>query len=253
MKLPIGKIIHGDCEKILPRFSTNKVKLIVTDPPYQFTNKSKKLASMKKRSKEDGVGDFFAQADNRRSLEKIESTFGFNFNPEQFLKEIFRVCVPFNAYIFTNKNLLETYLRFARKNSLLYEILMWHRTNAIPINHGHYLIDKDYCILLRKKGSTFHSNLGYKNYSTIFTTPFFKKATSHPTEKPLAFIKKIIRISSNPDDIILDPFAGSGTTLVAAEHLERKWIGIEINKIYHKMAERRIDYEKRNPGFRMLK
>jgi len=225
----------------MKRYPPKKVKLIVTDPPYQFVGGKKKLANIKKKVRDDGKGDFFARGTNRRSLERIESTFGFTFNPQNFLKEISRICIPFNAYIFTSKTLLEIYLRFARKHSLFYDILIWNVINAIPINKGHYLTDKNYCIFLRAKGATFHSNLGYKNYLTVFTTPSYpKKTTKHPTEKPLSFIRNMIQISSNPGDIILDPYIGSGTTCVAAEQTGRKWIGIDINKNYCKMARRRI-------------
>lgn len=253
MKQLTGTIVNGNCLKITKDWPDGCVKLVVTDPPYQFMKKGKELSRIKKKSKCDKKGNFFAQGDNRKSLEKIESTFGFHFNPKRFLNEIFRICKPFNAYIFTNKSLLEIYLKFAREHSLFYDILIWNTTNAIPINKGHYLTDKNYCVFLREKGSVFHSDLGYKNYFTVYTTPILRKMTSHPTEKPLPFIRKMIQISSNPKDIVFDGFAGSGTTLIGAEQLGRQWIGIEINKEYCEMAEQRMKKEKRNPGFRIFK
>ena len=53
--------------------------------------------------------------------------------------------------------------------------------------------------------------------------------TGYPTQKPLALLERIIKASSNPDDVVLDPFCGCATTLVAAHNLERKWIGIDIS------------------------
>jgi len=65
--------------------------------------------------------------------------------------------------------------------------------------------------------------------------------TKHPTQKPEELLRKIILASSNPGDIVLDPFSGSGTTLVVAEQLQRKWLGCEMNAEYNAWAIDRID------------
>jgi site-specific DNA-methyltransferase (adenine-specific) len=65
--------------------------------------------------------------------------------------------------------------------------------------------------------------------------------TKHPTQKPEELLRKIILASSNPGDIVLDPFSGSGTTLVAAEQLDRKWVGCDMNTEYNGWAINRID------------
>jgi len=68
-----------------------------------------------------------------------------------------------------------------------------------------------------------------------------KEYENHPTQKPEALLERIIRVSSNPGDTVLDPFAGSFTTCAVARRLGRKSIGIEINKEYIKMGIRRLD------------
>jgi len=65
----------------------------------------------------------------------------------------------------------------------------------------------------------------------------------HPTQKPLELMKWIVHTYSRPGDLILDPFAGSGTTLVAAKQLGRKYLGIELNPDYVKIAEDRLRQE----------
>ena len=70
-----------------------------------------------------------------------------------------------------------------------------------------------------------------------------KEYRAHPTQKPLPLMRWIIEKYSQPDQIILDPFAGSGTTLVAAKQLGRRYIGIEINPDYCKIAEQRLAQE----------
>lgn len=62
----------------------------------------------------------------------------------------------------------------------------------------------------------------------------------HPSQKPLALMEWLVATYSNPGDLILDPFMGSGTTGVAAVKLGRKFIGIEIDEGYFEIAKRRI-------------
>ena len=68
-----------------------------------------------------------------------------------------------------------------------------------------------------------------------------KELVGYPTQKPLALLERIIKASSNKDDIILDPFCGSGTTLVAAKKLDRKYIGIDKSKEACIISTQRID------------
>ena len=67
-----------------------------------------------------------------------------------------------------------------------------------------------------------------------------KEKCGHPTQKPLKLIERIIASSSEPGDLVFDPFLGSGTTAVAAENLSRKWLGIEINPLYARLADSRL-------------
>ena len=67
-----------------------------------------------------------------------------------------------------------------------------------------------------------------------------KGRTGYPTQKPVALLERIIKASSDPGDVVLDPFRGSGTTLVAAHNLGRKWIGIDICANARKVVEQRF-------------
>ena len=64
--------------------------------------------------------------------------------------------------------------------------------------------------------------------------------TGYPTQKPRTLLERIIKASSNPGDVVFDPFCGSGTSLVAAEDLQRSWVGIDISKEAAALAVRRI-------------
>ncbi len=81
------------------------------------------------------------------------------------------------------------------------------------------------------------------NTWTDLTVPFWSmpENTDHPTQKPEKMLAKIILASSNENDVVLDPFLGSGTTSVVARKLNRHYIGIEIDELYCCLAERRLD------------
>jgi site-specific DNA-methyltransferase (adenine-specific) len=68
--------------------------------------------------------------------------------------------------------------------------------------------------------------------------------TIHPTQKPVELIKKIILASSNQESLIIDPFAGSGTTLAVAEALDRNWLGTELNPEYCEIIKSRLTDKK---------
>lgn len=80
------------------------------------------------------------------------------------------------------------------------------------------------------------------NLWTDMTVPFWSmpENTDHPTQKPEKLLAKIILASSNPEDVVFDPFLGSGTTSVAAKKLGRRYIGVEIDETYACLAEKRL-------------
>ena len=74
---------------------------------------------------------------------------------------------------------------------------------------------------------------------------FKERLPNHPCQMPEDLLKRIILASSNPGDVILDPFAGTGTTLTVALKLKRHYIGIEISEEYYSVILQRIEYAKR--------
>lgn len=75
-----------------------------------------------------------------------------------------------------------------------------------------------------------------------------EESTGYPTQKPVALLKRIIKVSSNEDDIVLDPFCGCATTCVAAEELNRKWIGIDISVKAYELVNQRLTKEVADPS-----
>lgn len=222
-------IYNDDSFNVMNGMPDNSIDLIVTDPPYDFISKSP-------------IGGGFMTNENKKHLVNIDKTFGMSFNPDKFLINAKRVMKRFNLYVFTNKNLLCKYIDFAESNDYSWDILVWLKPNPVPIFNNHYLIDKEYIVYIRETGATFNTNLGYNNYFTYYKHPIGggSKDTNHPTKKPIGLIKRFIMVSSNEGDLILDPFAGSGTTLIACNDLNRRCIGIEINSKYCDIAIKRL-------------
>ena len=79
--------------------------------------------------------------------------------------------------------------------------------------------------------------IGFTNYSRS------KERVGYPTQKPLALLDRIIKASSNPGDMVLDPFCGCATACVAAERLDRKWVGIDISEKAAELVQVRIRQE----------
>src|SRR5947208_2712783 len=68
----------------------------------------------------------------------------------------------------------------------------------------------------------------------------FKERTGHPCQMPEAVLERIIRVATNPGDVVLDPFAGSGTTLAVAKKLGRQYLGIELSEQYADGVRKRL-------------
>jgi site-specific DNA-methyltransferase (adenine-specific) len=86
------------------------------------------------------------------------------------------------------------------------------------------------------------------NVWTDITIPFWSmpENTGHPTQKPEKLVAKVILASSKPNDIVFDPFLGSGTTSVVAKKLGRRYIGIDIDELYCCLAEKRLEMAENN-------
>lgn len=88
------------------------------------------------------------------------------------------------------------------------------------------------------------------NLWTDLTVPFWSmpENTDHPTQKPEKLVAKVILASSNPGDVVFDPFLGSGTTSVVAKKLGRRYFGVEIDEMYACLAEKRLEIADSEPG-----
>ena len=227
----INTIQLGDCYEIINDIPDKSIDLIITDPPYEWQRGGKNTGLFRK-----GVSSplFMNQIEDK----KIDK--GINYD---ILDEFVRILKRINIYIWCNKDQFYKYMEyFVGKKNCYFEIIIWNKTNVTPLCGNKYLTDKEYCLFFREKGVPIMGT--YDTKKTVYTTSSNredKENYTHPTIKPLHIIKNLIENSSNKDDIILDCFCGSGTTCVGAKQLGRKFIGIEIDSEYYKIAINRLN------------
>lgn len=126
------------------------------------------------------------------------------------------------------------------------DILIWKKSNPMPRNiERRYVQDMEFAIWAVNKGAkwTFNKPKNKPYLRSIFETAVVSgnERTIHPTQKSLKLMEEIIKIHTNKDDLVIDPFMGSGTTGVACKNLKRKFIGIEKNNKYYEIAKHRIN------------
>ncbi len=119
------------------------------------------------------------------------------------------------------------------------EILFWIKTPSTKNtsrNCSRFVEE----IMVYRRGTTFN-RLHWSCMTGVFTDTIIDNPTYHPWQKPTSLIEKLIRIYSNPGDLVIDPFCGSGTTGVAAKNTGRRFLGIEIDPDTAEIARNRID------------
>ena len=175
------------------------------------------------------------------------------------LKEFVRVMKKGNIYIFCNKNQLRQYFDFFGDLGWNLDLLVWNKTNCIPTINNTYLANLEYCVFARESGAPLYGS--YETKSKCYTSSCNKKDKDlylHPTIKPLPFIKNLIINSSQENQVVLDPFIGSGTTAVACKELNRQYIGFELNPKFYEIANDRlndvtqVDKKKEQEGYMKL-
>lgn len=226
-----NKIYLGDCYELIKQIPNKSIDLIVTDPPYEI-------------SVEHGSGAF--------GIEKKLHYFQFSeFShgiKQEICKEFVRVLKKINCYIFCNKKQIPMYLNFFINNyKCNFDIISWHKSNPVPACGNKYINDTEYCLFFREKGVLLNGTAETKK--TYYLSPSNTKDKDlfeHATIKPIEIIKNLIINSSNENDIVLDPFVGSGTTAVACKELNRQYIGMEISPKWHEVAVKRLQGETAN-------
>ena len=223
--------LNCDYKDILPQLQAEnrKVDLILTDPPYCVSrNHQLGFSNMGRAGMNYGEWDY-------------------NFDQKEWIN----LCLPFlrdggSIIIFNDwKNLSYIVEALETNQCIIKDLIRWEKTNPMPRNvDRRYVMDFEVAIwaVKGKEKWTFNkpANVPYLRPAFKASVLLGEKQRIHPTQKSLELFCELIKIHSNEKDIVFDPFAGSGTTVVACQKLNRQFIGCEIDINYYTKAIQRL-------------
>lgn len=254
----INTIQLGDCYELIKSIPDKSIDLVIIDPPYEYTTggcgknqtgeykalfdrKNKNRADLKKFTDKglniEQAGVWNRKEESREEIKQISSGFEYSI-----LDELDKKMKYIYIYIWCSKWQVEPLLKHYIDKGCNFDILTWHKTNPLPTMNNTYANDTEYCIMAREKGTKLYGTYETKKkYWITSLNQSDKDLYKHPTIKPLDIIRTLITNSTQPNDIVLDCFCGSGTTCVACKETGRRFIGMEIDKEYWKIANDRLN------------
>ena len=219
------RLIQGDCIEWMDKLVADGVKVdaIITDPPYNI-----------------------ARANNFQSMGRAGIDFGEwdkNFDLFSYLDIAYKLLDKNGSIIIFNdwKNLGDIVRYCENLGFVCKDMIRLEKSNPMPRNRDRrYITDYECAVWLTMPKAKWIFN----RQSETYERPKFIGSIEsglHPTQKNTLLMEWLIKIHSNENQVILDPFMGSGTTGVACKNLNRKFIGIELDENYFNIAKDRIE------------
>jgi len=204
-----NSIIQGDCLTVLPQIATGSVDFILTDPPYLVRYRSRDGRRVPNDDNATWLAPAFAELYRVLGKDRFAVSFYGWSKADRFLQAYraagFRVV---GHFVFPKRYAsAEKFVRYQHECAYL----LAKGNPALPANALGDVIDWTYS--------------GNK---------------LHPTQKPLSVLLPLVETFSAPQGLVLDPFSGSGLSLLAAKQLGRRYLGIELDATYHALARRRL-------------
>ena len=248
-KLPLDRILLGDCVELLHSLPEKSIDLIFADPPYNL-QLSQELWRPN-LTKVDAVDEAWDQFPSFREYDDF--TRRWLSACRRVLKDTGTIWV------------IGSYHNIYRVGSILQDLgfwilndIIWVKTNPMPNFRGVRFTNAHETLIWAQKDKRARYTFNYHDMKALnddlqmrsdWTLPLCTGAERvrlygqkvHPTQKPEGLLYRVILSSSNPDDIVLDPFFGTGTTGAVAKKLHRHWIGIEQEANYVRLAQERIE------------
>jgi len=251
--IPIGnQLYQGDSVETLQSFADNTFDCAMTDPPYNIAKKGKK-----------GLSWAFSSHVTMDASWDAYSTDDYEKFTVAWLSELCRtVRENGNIFIFGSYHNIYTIGAIATRMDLrIINSIIWAKPNAQPNITCRMFTESTEQVLwicnnTNKKAKKWTYNYKHmkelnggkqmRNFWEIPVTPKREKAHGkHPSQKPLRVMERLVLAGTNPGDRVVDCFAGSGSTLLACDRLDRRWVGIERDDAYCQIAHDRIDGERK--------
>lgn len=230
----VNKIHHSDCLEFMKNIPDNSIDLILTDPPYNISQKNMIFRDYRNGKRADINFDY--------------GEWDYDWNMIPFLEESKRVLKQYGQWlIFTSEQMFGDYRKWLSKNGHFKQFIIWEKTNPLPQFRkcGYRQATEIIMWAYKEKPKKIDQHFNFlmqKEMINIFRHPICggNERTKHPTQKPVKLLEDLLKRHSFENDIVLDPFIGSGSTAVACRNLKRNFIGIEIDQKYVHMANNRL-------------
>jgi modification methylase len=247
--LPLNTILAGDCIEVMRSLPENSVDLVFADPPYNLQLKGE--LHRPDNSRVDAVDDAW---DRFASFETYD-TF-----TREWLAAARRILKPHGAIwvIGSYHNIFRVGTAMQDAGFWLLNDVVWRKSNPMPNFRGKRLTNAHETLIWASKEEASKYTFNYEALKALndgvqmrsdWVLPIctgherLKDGNgdkAHPTQKPEALLHRVIVATTNPGDVVLDPFFGTGTTGAVAKMLGRDWIGIEREAAYSEAAEARL-------------
>ena len=248
--LPIDTILIGDCLEQMARLPEGSVDLVFADPPYNLQLRGD--LHRPDNSRVDAVDD---------AWDRFASFEAYDEFTRAWLAAARRVLKPDGALwvIGSYHNIFRVGAALQDAGFWILNDIVWRKTNPMPNFRGKRLTNAHETLIWAGKGDAARYTFNYEALKMLndgiqmrsdWLLPICSGGErlrdeggqkAHPTQKPEALLHRVLVATSRPGDVILDPFFGSGTTGAVAKRLGRRWIGIEREPRYARLAEARID------------
>lgn len=221
---------HGDALDVLAAIPDQTVGAIITDPPYNISD----------RNGRDGTtaGRLHRADGTTREVRRDFGQWDRGWDPAPFLAQARRVLRPAGTLIaFTSEHLLAGWLASGLNHRGL---IAWRKSNPPPQFPQLYVRSLEWAVWqVNGPGGWVFNAGGYR--PDCYEGPIVPAGQRvHPAQKPVWLMRELVRVHTNLGDVVVDPYAGSGSTLVAARDLGRRAVGVEFDEGFCRAAAGRL-------------